>query len=221
MKREFLIRAKHHIKTMWYWYIVIAVAAVALTSFAVLLNKKETPHEQRIDIMMVTPTCADYALPYIADQILHSDGFETQKEVTFYFRDVVTNDAGVLIGSWMYTSEGDLFILNRNYAQLSAERGAMRPLDELITSNAIFDDLETDTCLSVNGVVYGIPLSYFRGFENLRLNTAGIYVGLTSYSQNQEMANRALLWLAGHMKSPIDQSTFDENVTNFLGGLYR
>ncbi len=224
-----------HFRHDWYQYIIVAVAALAITSLVALVLADKVPDEKRIDIMMISSPCPSYAFGYISDLMLADEELEQYDEIQFYHMDKDNADRTMQLPQWLIAGEGDVFIMNEENFRYLVENGAIIPVDEYISNGSlVLPDGMQEECYSVDGKSYGLPISYLKGFENfypIDMNQepdavaedikardeelGSIYIGIASYSKNIDGAVRAVQWMMDHMQVRADQEEFNAQVNKY------
>ena len=126
-----------HFRHDWYQYIIVAVAALAITSLVALVLADKVPDEKRIDIMMISSPCPSYAFGYISDLMLADEELEQYDEIQFYHMDKDNADRTMQLPQWLIAGEGDVFIMNEENFRYLVENGAIIPVDEYISNGSL------------------------------------------------------------------------------------
>lgn len=210
-----------HFRHDWYHYLIVIVAAVVLTSFVGMLLADVTPDDKKVDIMMMSSPCPSYAFNYFSEIMLADETLSQHDEINFYHRSTQDTNASSQLTQWLYTASGDVFILNEKnfyYLVTSPKNPGLLPLDSFIADGSlVLPEGMLEDCYTVDGKIYGLPVSYLKMFENLfPLETnplrdnelSKLYIGIASYSGNIDGAVRSIQWMLENMLVAMDQDEF-------------
>lgn len=204
---------KLHFTYNWWAYVLMAVFMVFVWDMSYTRTEYEPPADKKLQITIVGD--------YVSTEVL--DLYEQKVMTEFPALEEVTVDNIMLdfTGEGDYSGymklqvviscgEGDIYLVNSELLSMYGGMGAFEPLDALVAEGGVLygmfteEELESGSFIAEESDgqehVYGLPADRLYGLISQGVDTTDLYITLTTFTENPEYAEKALLWLCEQTK---------------------
>ena len=218
---------KQHFAYSWWVYALTTALLIFVWSMAYHVTEYEPPADKKLQIT--------FAGDYVSQTVLDYYEEKAYEEVPVLEKITVDNIPLDFTGEGDFSGyqklqvviavgEGDIYMMNDELMHIYGDMAAFEPLDDLVAEGGALHGMFTEeellkcTFAASDGDgekhVYAVPADRLYGLLNQGVATKGKYVMMTSYSENPEYAEKALLWLCEQTKEEPPAWMEDlENIT--------
>lgn len=199
-------KISHHFQYAIWMYLVLIVVALFGWNLIYTTTRYQSPEDKRVEFYAQSSANNDELLNELANRI-HEEVMP-EMELVSASSVMITEDyyGDMQLTVWISASQGDIYLLPREYFLRFATAGAFMNLEPLVDSG----QLATDGLDLSDGFVqltdseyvglYGIPADQFTGFGDYLINPAGMVLCVLYNNGNEEYSIKFLNYLLTNLR---------------------
>lgn len=204
---------KLHFSYSWWAYALMAVLLIFAWDMAYTRTEYEPPADKKLQITFVGDYVSIDVMELYEEKLL-TEFTELEKvtvdNIMLDFTGEGDYSGYMKLQVVVASGEGDIYLVNRELLGMYGGMGAFEPLDALTEEGGALHGVFTEEELQRGSFVaeegdgeehiYGLPADRLYGLISQGVDTSDLYITMTTYTENPEYAQKAILWLCEQTK---------------------